>query len=282
LSEHLNVLAIEIGERNLNNTGSLRKTADYIAWQFSRNNLFKELDEFTYQATSFANVKGQITGTVNPEKIIVIGAHYDSVVGSPGANDNGTGVAALLALAQIFKNIKSEKTIRFVAFVNEESPYFGGPGMGSHNYARRCRDQNESIEAMFSLETMGYYSDETGSQTYPPGISGYPDQGNFIAFVANLKSAGLLTETTDIFKTVGNFPYQKIAAPDSLPGVSLSDHMCFWQMGYQAVMVTDTAPFRYPFYHTADDLPDKINMAMFTELVANLAKTFALLAGSNL
>ena len=133
---------------------------------------------------------------------------------------------------------------------------------------------------MFSLETMGYYSNEPGSQTYPPGVTGYPSAGNFIAFVANLASTALLQESTKIFKEQSDFPFQTIAAPESTPGVSLSDHMSFWQMNYPAVMVTDTAPFRYPHYHTAEDTPDKIDLEKFTELVYNLGKTFAALAGT--
>lgn len=230
---------------------------------------------------NFANIEATISGTVTDSgHALIIGAHYDSVPGSPGANDNGTGVAALLALAHLMRHCLPEISIRFVAFPNEESPYFAGPGMGSLNYVRECKDQNLDVVGMFSLETMGYYSDEPGSQTYPPGVSGYPDSGNFIGFVSNLESKPLLDKTIGYFKRGSDFPFAAIAAPPATPGVSLSDHMCFWECGYSAVMITDTAPFRYPHYHTAGDTPDKINLPMFTDLVANLAKTFALLAKS--
>ncbi len=279
---HLNYLAMEIGERNIHNPGSLTKTADYILQQFESCGMAAELDQFEFQKTEFANVIFRLPGTVAADQIIVVGAHYDSVPGSPGANDNGTGVAALLTIAELIKDCALEKSIHFVAFVNEESPYFAGDGMGSLNYARRCRARNDKISAMFSLETMGYYSSEPGSQSYPPGVSGYPDQGDFIGFVSNLASASLLRQSTEIFANHSSFPFQAIAAPESVAGVSLSDHMCFWQMNYPAIMITDTAPFRYPHYHTAEDLPDKINLPMFTELVKNLAKTFAVLAGSSI
>jgi Zn-dependent M28 family amino/carboxypeptidase len=230
------------------------------------------------KSETFANIEATIPGAEGNKQILVIGAHYDSVPGSPGANDNGTGVAAVLALAELLKDCRPQKTIRLVAFPNEESPYFAGPAMGSLNYASECKEQNLDV-VMFSLETMGYYSDEPGSQSYPPGVSGYPDCGNFIGLVANLESKQLLDQTVAYFAQ-SNFPFAAIAAPPATPGVSLSDHMCFWEQGYNAVMVTDTAPFRYPHYHTAEDTPDKINLPMFTNLVASLAKTFALLAGS--
>ncbi len=280
--DHLNYLAIEIGERNIHNPGSLNRTADYILEQFKSSGMAAELDRFEFQKTEFVNVVCRLPGTIRPEETIVVGAHYDSVPGSPGANDNGTGVAALLNIAELMRDCPVEKSIHFIAFVNEESPYFAGDGMGSLHYARQCRARNDKISAMFSLETMGYYSGEPGSQSYPPGVSGYPDQGDFIGFVSNLTSSSLLRESTEIFANHSNFPFQAIAAPESVAGVSLSDHMCFWQMNYPAIMITDTAPFRYPHYHTPQDLPDKINLPMFTELVKNLAKTFAVLAGSSL
>ena len=111
------------------------------------------------------------SGGLYPPPIIIIGAHYDSVFGSPGANDNGTGVAAMLALARRFARAKPKQTLRFVAFVNEEPPYFLSGEMGSQVYARRCKERGDKISAMISLETIGYFSDAPGSQTYPsPGL----------------------------------------------------------------------------------------------------------------
>jgi len=275
----LNFLALKVGERNIHNLNSLEESAEYIRSKFESFNLSTNFDQFSYQERNFVNVVATLKGCSRADEVIVIGAHYDSVPGSPGANDNGTGVAALLEIAALISAEKLDRTVHFVAFVNEESPYFASDGMGSQNYARTCRTANLNIKAMFSLETMGYYSDKPGSQKYPPGVTGYPDQGNFIAFVGNPASSNLLEESTKIFEANCDFPFEKIAAPEHTPGVSLSDHMCFWQMKYQAVMITDTAPFRYPYYHTAQDLPDKINMSKFTNLVSNLAKTFSALAG---
>lgn len=281
LLSHLEHLSLAIGERNLNNSGSLEAAAQYIFDQFASTGLKTLRHEFTFEGHKFANIEAILPGVnlENTLETIVIGAHYDSVPGSPGANDNGTGVAAILALANILKNSQAQRSIRFVAFANEESPYFNGEGMGSLNFARACKSTNEKVIAMYSLETMGYFSNEAGSQSYPPGVSGYPSCGNFIAFVANLASAPLLEKTKKIFQEQSSFPFQTIAAPENTPGVSLSDHMSFWQMDYAAIMVTDTAPFRYPYYHTAQDTPDKIDLDIFPELVDNLGKTFAALAG---
>lgn len=291
---HLNHLALGIGERNLSNPGSLEASAQYIEEIFSQTGLEPQRQQFNFEGTNFANVEVLVPGSATSnssepqttqkhqetQETIVIGAHYDTVPGSPGANDNGTGVAAVLALAEILKDCQPRRNIRLVAFANEESPYFAGDGMGSLNYARACKGRGEKIVAMYSLETMGYFSKEPGSQKYPPGVSGFPNTGDFIAFVANIKSKDLLEETKGLFQKQSNFPFQTIAAPESTPGVSLSDHMCFWQMEYPAIMVTDTAPFRYPYYHLAEDTPDKIDLNMFTELVNNLGKTFAALAGT--
>ncbi|CAN5525729.1 M28 family peptidase [soil metagenome] len=281
----LNHLALNIGERNLDNPGSLEAASRYICQRFEQAKLQTTLHQFDFEGTTFSNIEALIPAFGQSEHLdwiesVVIGAHYDTVPGSPGANDNGTGVAAVLALADLLKSCQPKRNIRLVAFANEESPYFNGDGMGSLNFARACKDRNEQVVAMYSLETMGYFSEEPGSQKYPPGVAGYPTAGNFIAFVANLASAGLLQETKAIFAKQSNFPFQTIAAPESTPGVSLSDHMSFWQMDYPAVMITDTAPFRYPHYHAAEDTPDKIDLEMFTELVDNLGKTFAVLAGN--
>lgn len=291
LLTHLNHLALDIGERNLSNPGSLEASAQYIEEIFAQTGLEPQKQQFNFEGTIFANVEVIVPGsavvnssesqaTKETQETIVIGAHYDTVPGSPGANDNGTGIAAVLALADILKDCQPKRNIRLAAFANEESPYFAGDGMGSLNYARACKGRGETVVAMYSLETMGYFSKEPGSQKYPPGVSGYPNTGNFIAFVANIKSTALLEETKKIFQEQSNFPFQTIAAPESTPGVSLSDHMCFWQMDYPAIMVTDTAPFRYPYYHTAEDTPDKVDLDMFTELVDKLGKTFAALAGT--
>ncbi|MFQ5633352.1 MAG: M28 family peptidase, partial [bacterium] len=201
----------------------------------------------------------------------VIGGHYDTVIDCPGANDNGTGVAATLALARAFANKKTARTLRFVAFVNEEPPYFQTPEMGSYVYAQKCRERNENVVAMLSLETIGYYTDAPQSQQYPlPLAAFFPPVGNFIAFVSNRRSRKLLKEVAKSFRKHTEFPFVDGAFPSMITGVGWSDQWAFWQHGYPGMMVTDTAPFRYLYYHTPDDTPDKIHFEHFTRLVTGL------------
>jgi Zn-dependent M28 family amino/carboxypeptidase len=210
-------------------------------------------------------------GTSRRDDIVVVGAHYDSVSGCPGANDNATGVAAMLELAHRLARAPVSRTIRFAAFVNEEPPFFQTANMGSVVYANAAKARGDRIVGMLSLETMGYYSEEKGSQQYPAAVAMlYPDVGNFIALVANVGSARLLMDARRAFKSRTPFPVQSAAVPAAIPGVGWSDHWAFWQAGYAAMMVTDTAPFRYPWYHTANDTPDKIDYEKLAQVVDGL------------
>lgn len=205
---------------------------------------------------------------------IVVGAHYDTVPGSPGADDNASGVAVLIELSQLLG-----ARIRCVAFANEEMPYFLGPEMGSWNWARRARERGERLAAMFSLEMLGYYDDAPGSQRYPfPLGLLYPDRGNFIAFVGDLGAAGLVRRSARLFRKKTAFPSESLAAPSFIPGVSWSDHWSFRQHGFPAIMVTDTAFYRYPHYHLPSDTPDKLDyerMALVTTGLASMLDELA-------
>ena len=229
------------------------------------------------------NLAAEISGTSRADEIIVIGGHYDSVLVEslpcPGANDNASGAAATLALARAFAELTPQRTVRFVLFVNEEPPFFQNPFMGSWIYAKRCRERDENIVAMFSLETIGYYSDERGSQKYPfPLGLLYPSTGNFIAFVGNVGSRKLVRESIGSFRRHAEFPSEGGALPGSMPGVGWSDHWAFWQEGYPALMVTDTAPFRYPHYHQASDTPDKLDYDRMSRVVDGLERVVSDLA----
>jgi Zn-dependent M28 family amino/carboxypeptidase len=210
----------------------------------------------------------------------LIGAHYDSVFGAPGANDNGSGVAALLALARRLHGPPNEQTLRLVAFVNEEPGYFQGAQMGSFVYAGRCRQHGDRIRAMISLETIGYFSHQPGSQHYPiPGLGLlYPGTGNYIGFVSNVASRKLLRNALGEFRRAARVPSEGAALPASIPGVGWSDQWSFWRHGYPGIMVTDTAPFRYPHYHKASDTPDKLDYDTMTRVVAGLERVIRHLA----
>jgi Zn-dependent M28 family amino/carboxypeptidase len=214
----------------------------------------------------------ELRGTRLPEEVVVIGAHYDTVPGSPGANDNGTGVAALLALARAFPpGTALARTLRLVAFVNEEAPFAHTPDMGSFVYARACRERGDQIVAMLSLETMGCFSDEEGSQRYPTSLRRlYPRTGSFIAFVGDAASKPLVQRVVGSFRSHARFPSEGAALPRIVRDAGRSDHWSFWQHGYRALMVTDTANFRYRHYHTAEDLPAEVDHARLARVVSGL------------
>lgn len=265
-------LAGDIGERNMWHYPQLNAAADFIENSFSRAGLRPRRDTYEIRGQACHNIETEIAGA-SPE-IILIGAHYDSVFGSPGANDNGSGVAAMLALARRFAGKKTEHTLRFVAFVNEEPPYFLSGEMGSLVYARRCEERGEKISAMISLETIGYFSDAPDSQTYPSRALGafYPKVGNFIGFVSNVHSRTLLRRAIALFRKHAKIPSEGAALPWFIPGVSWSDQWSFWKHGYPGIMITDTAPFRYPYYHSANDTPDKLDYDRFALVVSGMEK----------
>ena len=282
LEEHVRFLAAEIGERNIWRPEQLALAAEYIKNTWAKQGYTVKEQEYTVEGLAVQNLEIELPGSRQPEKIIIIGAHYDSVLGSPGANDNGSGVAALLELSRRFSLKTPGITVRFVAFVNEEPPFFLSRRMGSRVYAARARQGNEQIIAMLSLETIGYYSDTAGSQNYPFPLSFfYPDQANFIAFVSNLRSRDLLKQAADTFSRYSSFPAQRVAAPFWMTGIGWSDHWSFWREGYRAIMVTDTAFFRYHHYHTVTDTPDKLEYGPMAIVVDGLSSMIAELAGVN-
>jgi hypothetical protein len=265
-------LAGEIGERNMWHYPQLDAAADFIENSFSRAGLHPRRDSYDLRNQACNNIEVEIRGA--RPAILLIGAHYDSVFGSPGANDNGSGVAAMLALARRFAQKQAQHTLRFVAFVNEEPPYFQTSQMGSFVYASRCKASGDQISAMISLETIGYFSDAPRSQTYPAvGLGAfYPTIGNFIGFVGNVHSRALLRRTIDLFRKHAGIPSEGAALPSFIPGVAWSDQWSFWQHGYRGIMVTDTAPFRYPHYHSTTDTPDKLDYDRFALVVSGMEK----------
>lgn len=269
---HATMLAGVIGERNIFHYSSLQRAADYIRRSFEGVGLTVREEPYFVEGKEVANIIAEVRGSTRPDEIIVIGAHYDSAVGSPGADDNASGVAALLELARLQRETRPERTIRFIAFVNEEPPWFQREQMGSLFNARNSRKRGDRIVAMLSLETIGFYSDRPKSQQYPPPFSlFYPDTGNFIAFVADLRSRSLLRRVIGSFRTTTPFPSEGLAAPGFITGIDWSDHWSFWQEGYPALMITDTALFRYPHYHDSSDTPDKLDYERMARVVAGVA-----------
>jgi hypothetical protein len=281
LRAHVAVLAGDIGERNHWRPRALRRAAAYIRETWARQGYTVRQQDYEVEGETWSNLEVSRVGRDRPGEIVLVGAHYDSVRGSPGANDNGSGVAALLALSARLARLDTARTLRFVAFVNEEPPFFYTGRMGSQVYADAARRRGDDIRAMLSLETIGYYRDTPGSQRYPPlfGLF-HPDRGNFIAFVANLGSRALLKQAVAAFRAGSDFPIEHTATFGWIPGVSWSDHLAFWRHDYPALMVTDTALYRYPHYHGADDTPDKLDYAALARVTLGLRAVVATLANA--
>jgi Zn-dependent M28 family amino/carboxypeptidase len=271
LQSHVEELARTIGEHNVFHPEALAAAADYITEQWRGQGYGVRKQSYLIRGGECSNLEVTCPGTHRSEDFILIGAHYDSVSGSPGANDNGSGVAALLELSRLFKETQPAVTLRFVAFVNEEPPFFFWNTMGSMMYAKAAKKRGDRIRYMISLETIGYYSSRPGSQRYPPFLKFfYPDTGNFIAFVSDLGSRRIMRRCFKNFVSVCDFPAESIAAPSFVPGIFWSDHMAFWRHGFKAFMITDTAPYRYPYYHTSEDTPDKLDYASFAKVANGL------------
>ncbi|MCI0455231.1 MAG: M28 family peptidase [Candidatus Dadabacteria bacterium] len=283
LKRHVEMLAGEIGERNLWWYENLEAAAGYIENTFRELNYKVAVQDFKVEGKIVKNIEVEILGKFIPDEIIIVGAHYDSALGSPGANDNATGVAAIFEFARLLRGQSLMRTVRLVAFANEEPPFFQTDNMGSLVYAQRARKRAENVVAMFSIETIGYYSDAKGSQRYPfPFGFFYPDTGDFIGFVGNTHSRNLVHQSIASFRKHAKFPSQGTAAPGWLKGVGWSDQWSFWKECYPGVMITDTAPFRYPYYHTKWDTPDKIDYPRTARVVAVLSQVIIDLADNRL
>lgn len=279
LEAHVRYLSGTIGERNIHRAGSLQATTEYL-----RNNLVNAgyaVTEQTYtvEGHEVSNLEAQLVGRERDEGAVVVGAHYDSVPGTVGADDNASGAAATLELARMLQGSKLRRTVRFILFVNEEPPYFQTERMGSFVYARQLRHDGVPVSAMISLEMLGFYSDASGSQNYPALFSlFYPSRGNFIGFVGNSESRDLVRRATRSVREAAHFPSEGVAAPASVPGVGWSDQWSFWQQGYPAIMITDTAIFRYPYYHTPKDTQEKVDFDKMARVVGGVRNVVVSLA----
>jgi hypothetical protein len=271
LEQHVRFLSHSIGVRSADNFPNVYRAATYIEHRLQDLGYQVVSREFSAYNRSYRNLEATLPGTTRPQDVVILGAHYDTAEDAPGADDNASGVAGVLELARVFAEARQSRTIRFVFFPNEEPPSFPTANMGSRHYATDARARNDQITAMVSIESIGYYDVEKGSQRYPfPLNLAYPDVGDFIGFVSNLKSGPLVRRAIRAFRAHATMPTQGAAAPAWVPGVWWSDHWSFWREGYHAIMITDTAPYRNPFYHTPQDTADKLDYARMARVVDGL------------
>jgi len=273
LRQHVWELAEVIGERHYGEEKAYNNAADYIVNVFKQNELVPYEDEFG-DKLQYRNIVAEHYGTTLADEIIIVGAHYDTVC------DNASGVAVMLEIAKQLKKKQLNRTIRFVAFANEEHPHFFTDNMGSLFHVKRAQDRGDKIIAMMSLEMLGYYSDEANSQNYPSPFSWfYPNTANFVAFVSNFNSRSLLRKSIKYFRESKQFPSEGLTAPVLLVrDVRRSDHAAFWKYNIPAFMVTDTAAYRNYAYHTVGDVPDSLDYESMTRVTTGLISMIERLA----
>jgi Zn-dependent M28 family amino/carboxypeptidase len=265
------ILAGRYPSRHGSNPAALEGAASFIEREFVEIGYTVESQWYESHGGRVRNLIAEKPGQQPDHACIVIGAHYDTVVGTPGADDNATGVAGVLELSRLLKERPQKRTIRFVAFPHEEPPYFYTHNMGSRRYARHMKENGENIYAMLTLEMLGY-AGEGMKQMYPIPLmrllGRYPKDGNFIALVSNLRSAGILSKVRKAMKEKGTVRVESLCAPGYIPPLFLSDHSSFWKYGFPALMITDTAFLRNPHYHSATDTVQTLNFEFLANVVA--------------
>jgi Zn-dependent M28 family amino/carboxypeptidase len=272
LEAHLRYLSVTLGERSIYRPKNLQAAADYVFQRFADMGYAPRRQTFVYMGQEVGNV---IAGEENPGGYYILGAHYDTVAGTPGADDNASGVAVLLEAARLARTLPPPQPWAFIGFACEEPPAYFTPYMGSRVYAKQARKQKAHIRGMLCLEMVGYYTQAPGSQSLPLPLRlmGYPTTGNFIGLVSDGRSRPLMTRLETAIKESGALPVVTLAVPlggHLLPDVRLSDHANFWDEGYPAIMLTDTAFMRNRHYHGPGDVMDRLDLEAMTELTLGL------------
>jgi hypothetical protein len=283
LEAHLRTLTETIGERSVRFPEHLNKTADYIQLFYEDIGIAVHREPYDYSDFKVDNVVAEISTGPQPSRRYLLGAHYDSVSGTVGADDNASAIAVQLETARCLKALLGRETldlaVTFVSFALEEPPAYGTRYMGSRVYAKKARKVQERIDGMICLEMVGYACYEPGCQHYPfpLGFFGYPKEGNYFGIIGNFKSGGFTKALFRAFQKNPELPVIKLKIPFNgwiLPAVRLSDHASFWDQGFKAVMITDTAFFRNPHYHRPSDTMEKLDYRFMAELVKSLLLFF--------
>jgi hypothetical protein len=284
LRQHLHVLTVDIGERSVRIPANLRRTADYIRDFYRGIGIEARLEPYGYHGLEVANVIAEVSFGRNPVRRILIGAHYDSVAGTVGADDNASAVAVQLETARRLTMLTEPTGIGlavvFVSFALEEPPVYGTRFMGSRVYAEQARRRKEQIDGMLCLEMVGYTCAVPGRKSYPFPLMffGYPKEGNFIGIVGSFGSRHLTRSLFHVFQKNSDLPVIQLTVPFNgwiMPAVRLSDHASFWDQGFPAVMITDSAFYRNPNYHRPSDRMDTLDTRFMSELVESLVMFLA-------
>jgi hypothetical protein len=279
LRQHLKVLTVDIGERSVRIPSNLRKTADYIREFYKGIGIQARLEPYSYHGFEVANVTAELRPGRNAAGRILLGAHYDSVAGTVGADDNASAVAVQLETARQLAMRRDQAgldaDVVFVSFALEEPPVYGTRFMGSRVYAEQARRRQDPIDAMVCLEMVGYTCGEPGCQSYPFPLMffGYPADGTFVGIVGNFASRSLTHRLHASFRNNPDLPAIRLTVPFNgwiMPAVRLSDHASFWDEGFPAVMITDSAFYRNPHYHLPSDRMETLDYRFMAELVESL------------
>jgi hypothetical protein len=273
LTAHVKYLSQDLGDRSIYRPEMLKAAENYVFENFARLGYAPWRQTFICERQEVSNV---IAGDQSPQGYYILGAHFDTVYGTPGADDNASGVAVLLEVARLAKTLALPQPWTFIGFTTEEPPIFFTPYMGSSVYARKAKKNKEKILGMLCLEMVGYYRQEPDSQSLPLSLKlmGYPTTGNFIGLVSDWRSKPLMQRLDRAIKQGCRLPTATLAVPLGgylLPEVRLSDHANFWDEGYRAIMLTDTSFFRNPHYHGAGDVLETLDLEAMTELTLGLA-----------
>ncbi len=281
---HVDRLAGLIGPRYLKKPKTIEATVGYIEGQWAGMGYDIAREPYDALGDLATNLVVEQTGTRRAREIVVLGAHYDTVPSTPGADDNASAVAVLLEVSRLLRDYRGSRTIRYVAFACEEPPYFNLDSMGSQVHARQCRQRGDAIVGMLCLEMVGYYRTENNSQAVPPLIPGwmrrfFPRRGDFLAAVGNMASWKLCWRFRSGFKRgARTMPLFSICLPEKINEIRLSDNSSFWDQGYPALMLTDTSFLRNPNYHRASDTPDTLDYPRMTQVALGVASAMQLLA----
>ena len=271
LALHVDALASAVGARGPHQPQAQGDARDYLRRALTRAGLDVSDHAFTAGGLSVSNLEVTLVGTRRPDDVVVIGAHYDSSPGSPGADDNASGCAVLVELARAMSATRCERTIRFVLFANGAGTLAGNERSGGSIYAREARKRGDKIVAMLSLDSLGYYRDAAGSQKLPfPVQLAYPGSGNFVMFSGDVGSRELVRACVREFRKSAHFPSEGLAAPVLVSGTAASDDVGFRLQGYPAVVVTDTGVLRNDAIGTARDTPGRLDYQRMARVTAGL------------